>query len=87
MFEIHYADRIGQNYFAAHHPDHDWFYFPALTRDEALIIKQWDSAKVRAREKDHQTNQKVQTLLREAVYTMVRESVLRTVFTDPTRKT
>ena len=48
MFEIHYADRVGQNYFAAHHPDHAWNYFPALTRDEALLIKQWDSAKVPA---------------------------------------
>jgi len=43
-FEIHYADRIGENYFAAHMPRHRWSYFPRMTRDEAILIKQWDSA-------------------------------------------
>jgi hypothetical protein len=43
VFEIHYADRIGENYFARHANAHQWFYFPALTRNEALLIKQWDS--------------------------------------------
>lgn len=44
VFEIHYADRIGENYFAKHHDGHRWYFYPALTRDEALLIKQWDSA-------------------------------------------
>ena len=44
VFEIHYADRIGENYFAKHADDHRWYFYPALTRDEALLIKQWDSA-------------------------------------------
>jgi len=44
VFEIHYEDRIGENYFARHADAHQWFYFPELTRDEALLIKQWDSA-------------------------------------------
>ena len=44
VFEIHYADRIGENYFARHRDDHRWFFYPGLTRDEALLIKQWDSA-------------------------------------------
>lgn len=44
VFEIHYADRIGENYFAKFSPRHRWYYFPAMTRDEALLIKQWDSA-------------------------------------------
>jgi len=44
VFEIHYADRIGENYFARHAACHDWCFYPALTRDEALLIKQWDSA-------------------------------------------
>ncbi len=43
VFEIHYADRIGENYFAKHSNDHRWYFYPALTRDEALLIKQWDS--------------------------------------------
>lgn len=44
VFEIHYRDRIGENYFAKYSPAHRWFYYPAITGDEALLIKQWDSA-------------------------------------------
>lgn len=44
VFEIHYQDRIGENYFAKHSDQHRWYYYPAATRDEALLIKQWDSA-------------------------------------------
>ena len=43
VFEIHYADRIGENYFAKHDPRHRWVYWSGMTRDEALLIKQWDS--------------------------------------------
>ncbi len=44
VFEIHYRDRVGENYFAKHSSRHQWYYYPAITRDEALLIKQWDSA-------------------------------------------
>ena len=44
VFEIHYRDRVGENYFAKHAPRHGWWWYPAMTRDEALLIKQWDSA-------------------------------------------
>ena len=44
VFEIHYQDRIGENYFAKHMPAHRWYYYPKMTRKEALLIKQWDSA-------------------------------------------
>lgn len=44
VFEIHYQDRVGENYFAKHSPRHRWYYYPEITRDEALLIKQWDSA-------------------------------------------
>ena len=44
VFEIHYANRIGENYFAKHSDRHDMYYYPGMTRDEALLIKQWDSA-------------------------------------------
>ncbi len=49
VFEIHYPDRIGENYFARHSPNHAWYTYPGLTRDEALLIKQWDSAGALAR--------------------------------------
>jgi hypothetical protein len=51
VFEIHYHDRVGENYFAKHADDHRWYFYPALTRDEALLIKQWDSAGELARSK------------------------------------
>jgi len=41
VFEIHYSDRIGENYFAKHDDRHRWVYWSAMTRDEALLIKQW----------------------------------------------
>jgi hypothetical protein len=44
VFELHYADRIGENYFAHHAPRHAWYYYSGLCRDEAVLIKQWDSA-------------------------------------------
>ncbi|MFP6835178.1 MAG: CmcJ/NvfI family oxidoreductase [Pseudomonadales bacterium] len=44
VFEIHYTDRIGENYFAKYSPRHEMYYDPALTRDEVVLIKQWDSA-------------------------------------------
>jgi len=49
VFEIHYPDRIGENYFARWAPRHAWWYYPAATRDEALLIKQWDAAGAFAR--------------------------------------
>lgn len=42
-FQIHYSDRIGENYFACHDPRHEWWYYPEMIMDEALLIKQWDS--------------------------------------------
>ena len=44
VFETYYADRVGENYFSRHSDSHRWYFYPALTRDEAVLIKQWDSA-------------------------------------------
>ena len=49
VFEIHYPDRIGENYFSKYSPRHQMYYYPGMTRDEALLIKQWDSAGPMAR--------------------------------------
>lgn len=43
VFEIHYSDRVGENYFAKFNSNHRWYYYPEVTRDEAILIKQWDS--------------------------------------------
>lgn len=49
VFEIHYSDRIGENYFAKYAPRHHWWYYPAASREEVILIKQWDSAGALAR--------------------------------------
>ena len=49
---LHYSDRIGENYFVSHRKQHKWCYFPRMTHDEALLIKQWDSRGAIAREDD-----------------------------------
>lgn len=43
---IHYADRVGENYFVTTPTSstrHPWYYYPEMTHDEVLLIKQWDS--------------------------------------------
>ncbi len=35
--------RIGQTYRITHNPAHEWFWFPKMTRDEALVFKVYDS--------------------------------------------
>jgi hypothetical protein len=58
--ELHYTDRIGENYLACRPPpvevvvsephppqkrrEHQWVYYPQMTHKEVLLIKQWDSA-------------------------------------------
>ena len=37
-------DRTGEIYQVTYHPDQRWFYFPDMRRDEALLIKCFDSA-------------------------------------------
>ena len=56
VLELHYEDRVGENFLVTPPPPpaaasdgsssrrHRWFYFPEMTFQEALLIKQWDSA-------------------------------------------
>ena len=43
--DLVYADRTGEIYQGVYNPDHRWFYFPKMTRDEAIVIKCYDSLK------------------------------------------
>ena len=38
-----FPDRIGEIYHLAHAPTQRWYYVPAMTDDEILLIKGWDS--------------------------------------------
>ncbi|MEH2278107.1 MAG: CmcJ/NvfI family oxidoreductase [Nostoc sp.] len=42
--DLVYRDRIGETYGVTYNPQHKWFYFPQMHRDEALFIKCFDSA-------------------------------------------
>jgi hypothetical protein len=42
--ERRYKYRTGEVYHIAHDPAHAWYYFPHMTRDEALVFKVFDSA-------------------------------------------
>eukprot|EP00438_Fugacium_kawagutii_P032026 Skav203163 [mRNA] locus=scaffold371:153238:159572:+ [translate_table: standard] len=43
VFEIRYADRVGENYFARYSDAQRWFYFPRMEKDEVMLLKCWDS--------------------------------------------
>ncbi|MBV9248503.1 MAG: hypothetical protein JO227_04560 [Acetobacteraceae bacterium] len=43
--DLVYRDRVGEIYALAYNPAHRWFYAPAMSRDEAVLLKCFDSAK------------------------------------------
>ena len=43
--ERRYPDRIGQTYAINYNPEHKWYWFPRMRRDEALVFKVFDSLK------------------------------------------
>jgi len=45
MSERRYPYRIGQTYAITHDPKHQWYWFPQMRREEALVFKVYDSLK------------------------------------------
>jgi hypothetical protein len=41
--DLVYPDRVGETYSVKYNPDHQWFYVPRMTVDEALLLKCFDS--------------------------------------------
>jgi hypothetical protein len=41
--DLIYRDRVGEIYYVAHRPQHEWYYFPDMRRDEALLMKCFDT--------------------------------------------
>ena len=41
--ERRYPDRVGETYQISYTPKHRWYYFPRMTREEALVFKVYDS--------------------------------------------
>ena len=48
-----FPDRIGEIYHLSHNPVQRWYYASAMTQDEVLLIKGWDSDSDRARFTPH----------------------------------
>lgn len=42
--DLKYEDRTGEVYSVSHNPHHRWFYFPQMERNEAMLLKCYDSA-------------------------------------------
>jgi hypothetical protein len=61
-FQIIYADRIGENYFARATPRHQWYYFPNLLPSEVLLLKQWDSQGTLALQKNDNNSNNIQDM-------------------------
>jgi hypothetical protein len=43
--ERRYPGRVGQTYAVTYNPNHRWFWFPRMRRDEAIVFKVYDSLK------------------------------------------
>jgi hypothetical protein len=43
--ERRYPNRVGQTYAITYNPEHYWYWFPKMRRDEAIIFKVFDSLK------------------------------------------
>jgi hypothetical protein len=43
--ERRYPDRVGETYQISYNPDHEWYYFPKMVRDEAVVFKVYESKK------------------------------------------
>jgi hypothetical protein len=42
--DLIYRDRVGETYSVRYNPAHRWYYVPEMQRDEALLLKCYDSA-------------------------------------------
>jgi hypothetical protein len=43
--ERRYPNRVGQTYAITYNPNHQWFWFPHMRREEAIVFKVFDSLK------------------------------------------
>jgi hypothetical protein len=41
--DLIYRDRVGEIYYVAHCPQHEWYYFADMRRDEVLLLKCFDT--------------------------------------------
>ena len=44
VMELKYRDRVGEIYVMRHSDSHQWWYFPRMTPEQALLLKTYDNA-------------------------------------------
>jgi hypothetical protein len=59
--DLIYRDRLGEIYYVAHRPQHKWYYYPDMERDEALLLKGFDTDASRTRFGAHAAFKDTQT--------------------------
>jgi hypothetical protein len=42
--DLVFRDRVGETYAVTYNPEQRWYYYPRMTKDEALLLKCYDSA-------------------------------------------
>jgi hypothetical protein len=42
-YQRRYKDRTGETYHISYSPEHRWYYFPRMTRDEVIVFKVFDT--------------------------------------------
>jgi hypothetical protein len=47
--DLVYRDRVGEVYVLAYNPEHRWFYFPMMEKNEVMLLKCYDSDAHRSR--------------------------------------
>jgi len=43
VYEMHYPERIGENYALRFREQHEWFFYPRMEKDECLVFKTFES--------------------------------------------
>jgi hypothetical protein len=41
--DLVYPDKVGESYSFTYNPNHRWFYFPRLEKNELILLKCYDS--------------------------------------------
>lgn len=48
-YEMRFPDRTGENYGMKHNPEHKWFFYPLLQKEECIVFTTWDKREDRPR--------------------------------------
>ena len=47
LYELHFPERVGENYSIKYNPNHQWYVYSQMTHEECLLFKVFDSETIR----------------------------------------